>query len=87
LTSKILPFGLSNADHHGFSSIACRWSHEFRPNWVANIFAKNGFNSGKIAFSERPADYLPDRRELFWTTRTPESDSNTWLVSSQRTAK
>src|SRR6266853_1704915 len=80
LTSKILPLALSHADRHTFSSFAGRRSHEFRPDWVANIFAKNGVNGGEVAFSQRPADYVPNRSELFRTTRTPESDSNTWLV-------
>src|SRR5260370_28947638 len=73
-------FTLPNADRHRFSSFAGRRSHEFRPDWIANIFAKNGVNSGEVAFSQRPADYPPDRSEVFRATRTPQRHSNTWLL-------
>src|SRR5258707_3691139 len=58
-------FILSQADRHRFSSFAVRWRHEFRPDWIANIFAKNGVDRGEITFPQRPADYFPDGRELF----------------------
>jgi hypothetical protein len=57
-----------------------RWSHEFRPGWIANIFPENGVDCGKVAFCQGPADYFPDGRELFRTTRTPERDAHTRLI-------
>src|SRR5260370_39801548 len=71
LTSKILPLALSHADRHTFSSFARRGGHEFRPDWVANISARNGVNGVDGAFSKRPADYVPNRRELFRPHATP----------------
>src|SRR5713226_1641075 len=72
--------GLSNADRHRFSSFAGRWGHEFRPDWIANTFAKNDFDRGEITFCQRPAAYLIDGRELFRTTCPPERDANARLV-------
>src|SRR5882724_12265083 len=80
LTSKILRLTLSHADGHGSRSLAGRGSHEFRPNWIANIFPKNGVDCGKITFCQRPAAYLVDGRELFRTTRAPERGAHAGLI-------
>src|SRR5216683_1559632 len=78
--SKTFPLGLSHTDRHGSSRFASRGSHEFRPDWIVNIFAKNGVDCGEVAISQGPADYLADGREMFRMTRAPKRDANTRLI-------
>src|SRR3981081_515118 len=57
---QILRLTLAHADGHGSRCFAGRRSHEFRPNWIANVFAKDGVDYGKITFCQRPAAYFVD---------------------------
>src|SRR5258705_4244876 len=73
-------FDLCNADVNGTGRFADRGSHEFRPDWIANIFAKDDVDRGEVIFAQRPASHFPDGGELFRTTSAPECNTNTGLI-------
>jgi hypothetical protein len=80
LPNFISPLGLSNTDRQGFSSFAGWRSHEFRPDWVSNIVAKNGIDSGVVTLSQSPASHFLDGGKLFRAACAPKRDANTRLV-------
>src|SRR6266849_462175 len=59
-----------------------RGSHEFRPDWIANIFAKYDVDRGEVVFAQGPTDHFLDGGELFRTTRAPECDADPRLIEA-----
>src|SRR6266849_1097951 len=57
-----------------------RRGHEFRPDWIADAFAKNNIDCGAVAFRQGPPANLVDGRKLLRMTGAPERDANTGLV-------
>src|SRR4029077_87030 len=53
-----------------------RRSHEFGADRIADTFAKDGVDCGKVPFRQRPAANFVDGRKLFRMTGAPERDAN-----------